>query len=158
MSPTVVEQINERIDQADELYHRLVLLVGPADSGKTTALQHVSKEIAVPLINVNLSLSRRMLELTERQRILQMPRLLSEIVGDTERNIALLDNTEILFGVDLKQDPYRLLQGISRSRTIVASWNGRIDGNYVIYAEPNHPEYRRCRTDEVFVVNSEAVA
>ena len=153
--PTLMEQIVERAERAAELYHQLVLLVGPTGSGKTAALFELSKELSAPLINLNLSLSRRMLELTERQRILQLPKLLSEIVGQVEGRIALLDNTEILFSVDLKQDPYRLLQGISRSRTIVASWNGRVDGGHIVYAEPNHPEHRRYKTNGIFVINAE---
>lgn len=153
--PTLMEQIVERAERAAELYHQLVLLVGPTGSGKTAALFELSKELSAPLINLNLSLSRRMLELTERQRILQLPKLLSEIVDQGEGRIALLDNTEILFNVDLKQDPYRLLQGISRSRTIVASWNGRVDGEHIVYAEPNHPEHRRYKTDGIFVINAE---
>jgi len=78
----------------------------------------------------------------------------------------LLDNIEILFDVHLKQDPLRLLQGLSRNKTVVAAWNGevRTEGRglrtessadidsalstqssalYLTYAVPDHPEYRR---------------
>jgi len=33
--------------------------------------------------------------------------------------------------------------GISRNRTLVAAWNGSFENNYLIYAEPDHPESRR---------------
>ena len=67
-----------------------------------------------------------MLELTERQRALQLPRLLREIVGNGGDEMILLDNIEVIFDVDLKQDPLRLLQGLSRNKTVVAAWNGTI--------------------------------
>jgi hypothetical protein len=67
-----------------------------------------------------------MLDLTERQRALQLPRLLGEIVGEATGELVLLDNIEILFDVHLKQDPLRLLQGLSRNKTVVAAWNGSI--------------------------------
>ena len=71
-----------------------------------------------------MKLSPLLLDLTERQRILQLPKLLDEIVFIAGDSSVTLDNTEILFTVSLQQDPLRLLQGLSRNRTIVASWFG----------------------------------
>jgi ABC-type hemin transport system ATPase subunit len=70
-----------------------------------------------------------MLDLTERQRALQLPRILAEIVGVSAADVVLLDNVEVLFDVSLKQDPLRLLQGLSRNRTVVAAWSGSSTAN-----------------------------
>ena len=70
-----------------------------------------------------------MLDLTERQRTLQLPRLLLTIVNEASGDVILLDNIEILFDVSLRQDPLRLLQGLSRNKTVVAAWDGSIDNN-----------------------------
>ena len=67
MAEPLADQVVRKIKQADELYHRLMLVVAPAGEGKTTALQDVKERVGAPLINVNLDLSRRMLDLTERQ-------------------------------------------------------------------------------------------
>ncbi len=178
MTQPVVDQVLRKIGEARELYHRLVLMVGPAGSGKTTALKEVSARTGAPLINVNLELARRMLDLTERQRALQLPRRLGEIVGEATGELVLLDNIEILFDVHLKQDPLRLLQGLSRNKTIVAAWNGEIrtEGQglrtessadidsalntqssalYLTYAVPDHPEYRRYPIRDVLVASPE---
>ncbi|HOM97519.1 MAG TPA: BREX-3 system P-loop-containing protein BrxF, partial [Acetomicrobium sp.] len=53
--------------------------MGLAGSGKTNVIKEVSTLASVPLINLNLELSRQMLNLTERKRILQLPRVVSEI-------------------------------------------------------------------------------
>jgi hypothetical protein len=152
------DRIVEKIGQAAELYYRLVMLVAPAGAGKTAALQDVHERTAAPLVNVNLELSRRMLDLTERQRALQLPRLLAEIVGASAAEVILLDNVEVLFDVSLKQDPLRLLQGLSRNKTVVAAWSGSIDGQHMVYATPDHPEYRRYPIRDFLVVNQEAIA
>jgi hypothetical protein len=68
---------------------------------------------------------------------------LGEIVGEATGELVLLDNIEILFDVHLKQDPLRLLQGLSRNKTVVAAWNGSIVDGHMTYAVPDHPEYRR---------------
>jgi hypothetical protein len=143
MAESLADQILGKIDQVAELYHRLMVVVAPAGAGKTSALQNVHKRLGMPLVNVNLELTRQMLDLTERQRALQLPRLLGAIVNGAKGDIILLDNIEILFNVSLKQDPLRLLQGLSRNKTIVVSWNGLIDTNYLTYATPDHQEYKR---------------
>ena len=69
-----------------------------------------------------------------------MPEALSDLV--------VLDNIEILFDAALRQDPLRLLQGVSRNRTIVAAWNGTLENGYLIYAASEHPEHRRYSPDQ----------
>ena len=155
MAEPLADQVMRKIKQAAELYHRLMLVVAPAGAGKTTALTSVKERIGAPLVNVNLELSCRMLELTERQRALQLPRLLSKIVDDTASDVVLLDNLEILFDVSLQQDPLRLLQGLSRNKTVVAAWNGSIDKDHMTYAVPDHPEYRRYLVRDFLVASPE---
>ena len=57
--------------------------------------------------------------------------------------MVLLDNIEIMFDVAMRQDPLRLLQRLSRNKTVVATWNGNIVDNSLTYAAPTHPEFRR---------------
>ena len=155
MAEPLVDQIIRKVKQAGELYHRLLLVVAPAGAGKTTALHDVRDRTGAQLINVNLELSRQMLELTERQRTLQLPRLLREIVGNGGGEMILLDNIEVIFDVGLKQDPLRLLQGLSRNKTVVAAWNGTIIKDSLTYAVPEHPEYRRYPMRDFFVASPE---
>jgi len=147
------DQIIHKLEHAVELYNRLVLVVAPASSGKTSALQAVGKRTGAPMVNVNLELSRRLLDLTERQRALQIPQLLNLIVEQAGSDIVLLDNIEILFDVSLKQDPLRLLQSLSRNRTIVAAWNGAITKGMMTYAVPEHPEYRKYPVQDFLVTS-----
>jgi hypothetical protein len=155
MAEPLADRVIQGIGQAVDLYHRLVILVAPAGAGKTAALRNVHARTAAPLVNINIELSRRMLDLTERQRALQVPRLLAEIVAASAGDVVLLDNVEVLFDVSLKQDPLRLLQGLSRSKTIVAAWNGSVDKEHMVYAAPGHPEYKRYPLRDLLVVNPE---
>ena len=158
MTESLAEQVAAKVSQAVALYYRLVLVVGPSGAGKTPALRAVSDRTGVPLTNVSLELSRRMLDLTARQRTLRLPILLQEIVQTNvgPRATALLDNTEILFCADLKQDPLRLLQGLSRNRTVAAAWNGTITDGSLRYATSGHAEHRHYRVGEFLAVSLEA--
>ncbi len=134
------------------MYNRLVLLVGPSGSGRTKALRALADAENAPAINIGVEISRKLLDLTERQRVLQLPKLLEEVVAGHPGDLTLLDNTEVLFNPVLKQDPLRLLQGLSRDKTIVATWLGDVDGGYLTYAVPEHPEFRRYPSADLLVV------
>ena len=151
LAARLIQDINE----ASRLYYRLILVVAPSRRGKTRLLQEAHRLTGAPLLNVNLDLSRRMLDLTGCQRMLQLPRLLSEIVDQCQSDVVLLDNTEILFDATFKQDPLRLLQGISRNKTIVTAWNGSVIDGYLSYAAPEHREYRRYPVRDFLVVSPE---
>ena len=68
MAEPLADQVVRKLKQAAELYQRLILVVAPAGTEKTLALQEVQRRAGLTLLNVNLELSRRMLDLTERQR------------------------------------------------------------------------------------------
>lgn len=68
--------------------------------------------------------------------------------------VVLLDNIEMLFQPDLHQDPLRLLQAISRNRTVVATWRGAHVGKSLTYAVPYHPEFRRFEEPQALLVSS----
>ena len=155
MKSLLFEDVRDKIEHAKGSYHRLVLVVGPARTGKTAALREVSERTGAPLLNTNLELSRRLLDLAERQRPLRIQRFLEEIIAKNANDLVLLDNTELLFDVALRQDPLRLLQGLSRSRTVAASWNGTIDDGHLRYAEPGHPEHQRYPLDGIQVASAE---
>lgn len=158
MGESLADKILRSIRDAAELYHRLILVAAPSGSGKTSALQCVQAQLKAPMVNVNLELSQRMLELTQRQRSLQLPKLLGEIANGAEGEVVLFDNIEVLFDVALKQDPLRLLQGLARHKTVVAAWNGNTDSGNLIYATPEHPEYRKYPQRDLVVVGAEATS
>ena len=151
MAEPIHDKIKRSLQAAEGLYHRLVLLVGETGSGKTGVLRDIAEEFGSSVVNVNLALSRQLLELTVKQRSLRLPSILDQIVDQAQAPV-LLDNLELLFDKDLQQDPLRLLQAISRNRTVVASWNGIINSRMLLYAKTDHPEYRAYDPVDVLIV------
>ena len=152
MAELIHQNILRALKTAEELYHRLVLLVGPSGSGKTAVLQNLCTDLNSEIINVNSELSGRLLDMTDRQRTLHLHKLFEQIVSPGG-NTVVLDNLELLFDAALKQDPLRLLQHISRNRNVVAAWNGCVNDGKLMYAEPGHPEYREYNAKELLIVS-----
>ena len=146
----IANAIVASIRQAAQLHYRLVLVAGPVGAGKSDALATVSTHTAAPLVNVGLELSQRMLEFTARQRPLRVRSLLEQLVEAAGGDIVLLDNIELLFDAGLQQDPLRLLQGLSRNKTVVAAWTGTLDNGTLRYAVPGHPEHWRYPATVVY--------
>jgi len=136
-----LQTILSSLETAKNLYHKLVLAVGPSGSGKTEILKQIAAQENTSVINVNLEISSKLLELTGKQRKTKLQTLFNDIV-DGAQSPVILDNLEILFDMELEQDPLRLLQHASRNKLILASWNGILQDKKLIYAEITHPEYR----------------
>lgn len=145
-------QIEEILPKTKDAYYKLILAVGPARSGKTSALAELARKRRWPRLNVNLSLSEKLLELFHRQRAVRVAGILDDTLRSSDSDIVLLDNLELLFAPELAQDPLRLLQALSRNRTIIAAWPGSFDGASLTYAETGHPEVRRYLSPEAVIV------
>lgn len=136
-------------------YHRLLLIAGPHGVGKTRLLKEMCRQEGMPYLNVNLELSRRLLELTTKERPLRVRRLLAQVIDSHPEPALALDNIELLFEPGLHQEPLALLQELSRNRPLVVAWGGYYDEKrrLLTYAEPGHPEYRRYERPEALIVS-----
>jgi hypothetical protein len=77
---------------------------------------------------------------------------LDQVVRSTQP-VIILDNIEILFDKSLAVDPLRLLQGVARNHLVLAAWNGNTDGKTLVYADPDHLEYRKYDTPDALIVS-----
>lgn len=142
------------MEEAPGNYHRLILVIGGPGTGKTAMLRQLGSDRGMSVLNVNLEVSQALLNLTERQRTLQVADALSDLVNGQVGDIVILDNLEILFDPILKQDPVRLLQSISRRRTLIAAVGFVGADGYVVYAQAGHPEHRRYLARDFVVIDA----
>ena len=150
----VLGQVNSCLKGLDQGYHHLLVIVGPSRSGKTSVLASLAQANAWPLLNVNLAVAEKLLGLSKRRRSTDVHRLLAKLL-DERGEIVLLDNAEILFSPDLEQNPLALFRSLSRNRTLIISWSGRLTNGKLTYAEAGHPEAREFPVDDTAVVEME---
>jgi hypothetical protein len=160
MAVTVEANLKDQIRQFEdfpELYrHRLVVLVQGVKQDNQFSLKSFALDNGYQYINVNLELSKQLLEIPQHQHPLKAFRLLSDdIVGRSLPSPAVLEHIEILFEPELQINPVDCLLQIARQRIVLARWKGILDGRQLVYAEPGHPEYCLHPTEDIQVISLE---
>ncbi len=140
------------LDQAATRYHKLALVVGRPGSGKTALLRAISQQMQIPLLNLGLELSKKLLSLTVRERKLKAADIIADLLDEEEALRLAVDNTEIIFDFSLMLNPLGLLQNLSRTRLLIWSWNGNVEDGHITYAYPGHPEYHRVPSAEMTLI------
>ena len=140
--PQFMDELSDALKIVSDQYHQLLFFVSSAPV-TTKQLNLLVVHTNGGIINLNLELSRRLIELPRRQWAYQASALINDIFGTIDDSVVIVNHFETLFSGTLKLDPVRCLQQVARHRTVVAIWPGFVDGKYLTYAGPEHPEYRR---------------
>ncbi len=143
----VIEKIQTFVKEIQQttVYTKLILVVAPHNSGKTELLMKLSEASSIPRINLNLELSKLLIDVPAKRRSSKVDRFVTDIVQRhyNDSRAIILDNIELLFAVELESDPLRLFEKIGRNHLLIVSWAGKTQGTILSYAEPGHGEYRQ---------------
>ena len=147
--------IAEQAELAAKSFYRLVVVAGPPGSGKTRALKQLESVKGWSLLNLNRDLSERLLDLTSKQRRLRTADIVRDLIETQgSQTVTMLDNIGLLFHPALEQEPLRALQMAARNQTVVVAWQGSFGDGKLVYAAPDHPEYRRSDTKDTLVLST----
>lgn len=141
MTEIRLPQLVDTIRATSGAYYKLTILAGGAQSGKTHWLKQVATELGLPIINLSLLLSQRLLNQNRRQRALNAEDVATEVIDKNYKSGLCLDDTELLFDSTLKMNPLVFLREITRNRLIVATWNGVLTGGELRFGQTGHPDF-----------------
>ncbi len=141
MTKVTSSQVLDQIRAAQNAYHKLVVVAGRPGTGKTRVLNEMARKLGMPVTNLGLELSQRLLNLTRRARALKVEELATEVVDKQNSGNVCLDNTELLFDSALHMNPLGFLQDLSRNRLIVATWCGVLRAGELNFAHAGHPDF-----------------
>lgn len=154
-SPAILDEKCYEVDSAlkrKELSANTVLLIGKHGTGKTQILSSLASSCGYQMLNVGQILSKTLLSYSKEERPSQVEALLDEACSS--ETVVLLDNTEILFHPDLKQNVMRLLKTIGRKRKypIVVSIAGVIQNGNLLYSVSPFTDSKKYDIHEFFSV------
>ena len=134
--------IKEEIELAAKKHSKLLLVISNPSS--IDGLMSSIELLDIPVINVSLLLAEQLRLITIERRPLEVGKILRSLIRSESRQTVFLNHIEYLFDVELKQDPMRLLENISRNKTLIIHWPGNLYNGILVYAIPEHPEYYEC--------------
>ncbi len=117
---------------------RLILLVATSGKGKTQVLRKYAAENGLTLLSLSLLVTKAIQAGLQPEKLIGYLRQELEGLGE----IVLLDNLEVLFQPDLKLQVLQLLKLLSKERTLIATFAGKVIDGSLVYAEASHPEYK----------------
>ena len=148
----IAPDLSTAIEAATANYFRLVLLVGVPASGKSLRMRDFASAHGYPYVSLSGPTAARLLEFSERQRRQRVGQIIGDLVEAAGGAVTLLDDIELLFQPALATDPLRLLQMLSRNRTLVATWPGMFADDLLWYADVGHLEYCSYCAPEAVIV------
>lgn len=132
-------QVVGRMRNIADTPERLVLLVGPARTGKTRVLKEVERLTGAPRVNLSLELNRRLLNVGKSDRNERIPKAFLDMLqaflreDGTPIDTVLLDDIQILFEEGSPTDPLDLIRQASAERTLVVGWPGKVKDEKLCY-------------------------
>lgn len=144
----MIDRLEDTISAVSSLNAKLILIIGPPQSGKSRLLDQLSDRRGAPILNVGRTLGQKLLAIPSTRRPLQATEILSDIADEyTHRDLLLLDNIELLFDRTLQLDPLDLLKRRAHARRVIAVWPGELQDRRLSYAATGHSEHQNYGVD-----------
>ncbi|ANU22004.1 BREX-3 system P-loop-containing protein BrxF [Planococcus donghaensis] len=149
MNISVLNNLSVKLQNISQLYYKQVYVY---EYERGNSVEYFSQANHYPLMNINLLLSERIKTVAQKRRPYKVAEILNELINKVDSEIVCIDYYEMLFEPSLGVNPFDLFTNLSRNKTLIITWRGRIEGDYFIYAEPGHPEYTKYSTKDAIVI------
>lgn len=149
MKPQYLQEIKQHLEIIQSRYYKQMYVY---DYKYGDSVKVFSEQENYPYLNISLELSEKLVEIDPTKRKYYVTEYLQEIILKRESNVVCIDYIELLFHPQLAIDPFHLLEDISKNKVLITCWRGKIEGNTLIHAEPGHPEYKKQKVTESFII------
>lgn len=151
----MIEKLDHLVEDISGLNSKLILLIGPPRSGKSSLLGQLAERRQARILSVGAALGRELLMVPATRRHLLAADLLKDRAdGFVSQGLLLLDNIELLFDRTLQLSPLDLLRRHAHARRVVAVWPGELQDGRLSYARTGHPEYQDYGADGLGLVEN----
>lgn len=139
----MIEELDRLVEAVGARQRKLILIVGPKGSGKSRLLRALGERRRITPLLVGSTLGNQLLTVSQRQRPLQVSKMLGELATrHAMDDLLLMDNIELLFDRSLQLDPLAALKQHAHAQRVVAVWPMELHGGRLAYAQMGHPEYQ----------------
>lgn len=141
-----IQRVRKGISELDKRWNKLIFLCNTEESFSFAEVEEDYKEL-----NINLIISERLMHIPINKYPLEIKKTLRNVL-DTNEKIFLFNHIEILFSPELKINPIRLFESLSKQYKLIIIWPGDYVNRTLYYAEQGYPEYFSCNDFEGEVI------
>ena len=113
----------EKVKELENEKYKLLLIVGGPGRGKSKMIREYSGETGIPMLDLDMIFQHTPAEnlMNEMKKFLQT----------YHQPVLLVDNKKVLYAKNNQINMLAFLKEISLAIPVVATWNGRVEENYI---------------------------
>ena len=118
--------LQKDLEELKRSYHKLLIIC----NRNSDLLSDCMTSLGIPMINLNLELSKALLKEPSSRRSRRAGEIVAEIIRECKSGKIYFNHIELLFHPTLQLDPIKLFLNLSRNKVLIISWSGNLRTEY----------------------------
>lgn len=97
-------------------------------------------------------LSFELIKIDQNKRKIEVEKTMEYIFSEIKANGIIVTNIDILFNPSYRMDIIKLFIQLSRNKTVIVQWPGKLDSNNLIYSEPKYDDHKKHETNDYNII------
>lgn len=104
------------------------------------------------IIKLGQTLSNELKQIDKNIRNTEVEKVMKRIFSEVYSNRVIVTDIDILFNPYYKLDIIKLFIQLSRNKTFIIQWPGKLDSNNLIYSKPQYDDYKKYEIKDYNII------
>jgi len=104
------------------------------------------------VIELGQVLSKELTKINKDKRNLEVVKTMGCIFSEIDVSGIIVTNIDILFNPSYRLDIIKLFIQLSRNKTVIVQWPGKLESNNLVYSEPKYEDYKKYEINNYNII------